>query len=98
MAGNPAGGNAAAISINQTNQMTTDKPIQTEGHCYNGKWIKTSERIPDARRWVIATDGDEIYMLTRWDLNNPYMWTDHERFFFSPEEITHWMPLPNLPE
>lgn len=71
----------------------TDVPDNNVGN----KWIPVTERLPEAREVVLAcgkrhaTSGMFQGVLR----NNPKMWHWKGNTL---KEVTHWMPLPELPE
>jgi hypothetical protein len=56
------------------------------------RWIAVTERLPDGVYCVLVTDGDES-LVALWN---------HEDWDYgsgpSLDNVTHWMPLPELPE
>lgn len=64
-------------------------------------WVSVKERLPEEEICVLVTDGEHIeiasyiiissYGKTEWTINS---------FFddITGVEITHWMPLPELPK
>ena len=63
-------------------------------------WISVTEKLPDLDVDVlVATACKNIFVLQRITIGPgaEMYWTDFERPFFEPEDITHWMPLPALP-
>jgi len=64
------------------------------------QWISVKDRLPEIGEWVLI-DGPEVCRRIEppsafWKAE--YAWnTDHESFYH-PEDITHWMPLPEPPK
>lgn len=59
----------------------------------NRKWISIEEKLPELMRTVlVCTKFDNIYIA--WHLGN----NDWRSCEGNIQNITHWMPLPNLPE
>jgi hypothetical protein len=63
-------------------------------------WISVKDRLPEIGEWVLI-NGPEVCQRIEppsasWKAE--YAWnTDHESFYY-PEDITHWMPLPEPPK
>lgn len=61
------------------------------------RWRKVSEELPEDASYVLATDGDGIWLCFKTTAPDDSPW-------FQPdglphiEGITHWMPLPEPPE
>ena len=57
------------------------------------EWIKITEKKPNEDEWIIATDGEDIHMVS---------WNELEGYvlpgLYFKKDITHWMYLPELPE
>lgn len=62
-----------------------------------GKWIKCSERMPGDFEDVLVTDG--CYVEVMWLDCDGYWdsWVDGCYRTVCPDDITHWMPLPEPP-
>ena len=61
------------------------------------RWIPVGERLPEENQQILSTDGKEFYLdcYARWEgKDNPPCFYD--RLFLWA--VTHWMPLPQLPE
>lgn len=54
-------------------------------------WISVEERLPEATQTVLVTDGTNVFLSFT---VNDYGTLD----FYSPWNITHWMPLPAPPK
>lgn len=77
-------------------------------------WILCSERLPEPGVDVLVSNGSKILMASRIDINSFLLpvsgWIpsgitgspeDYEWDFWTSEgqvKITHWMPLPELPD
>jgi hypothetical protein len=63
------------------------------------QWISVKDRLPEIEKEILYTDSkyNEIYLgiMSLDDELNPYF-THYD--FLEDKGITHWMPLPNLPE
>ena len=60
------------------------------------KWISVKERLPDDGKDYLVTDGAVCMVAAfRCDVNKFDFWTIH---WWSNEEVTHWMPLPEPPK
>jgi len=57
-------------------------------------WIKCSERLPKFKQMSLLTNGKDIGV-------GVYMMVEkvfaHNSFEIKTSDITHWMPLPELP-
>lgn len=65
------------------------------------EWISVEDRIPeDSDGWVLMTDGKDWYKAPRaWMFRlsgEPGYWIPARHG--AGAKITHWMPLPSLPE
>ena len=66
------------------------------------EWISTKDRMPEENEDILFTEGKDIYR-GYWTtfLGKAFHQTPPEdQYFgddFSLEQITHWMPLPKLP-
>ena len=64
-------------------------------------WISVEERLPEPEKDVIILDGRkhiDIDHLTDDGEDNYYWWKSDESIFCEDDEITHWMPIPELPK
>lgn len=61
-----------------------------------GEWIKCSEQMPMACRDVIITDMDMVSRVA-WFNDRNDAWYVTGVGWFSRDEVTHWMPLPEPP-
>jgi len=66
------------------------------------EWISVKERLPENDDWVLIwyrdKDGDYYPTVGRFKENG--CWStdvDANDFAYPPEEITHWMPIPEPP-
>ena len=66
------------------------------------KWIKCSEQMPaDGQTVLMCGPGESV----RWVMNVGRYWRDVDHLSshwvangdFDPEQTTHWMPLPEVP-
>ena len=57
-------------------------------------WIKIEERLPEAYRAVIFTNGIDVYV---GEFCGGSMWLDYQRRMLI-STTTHWQPLPDLQE
>ena len=62
-----------------------------------GKWISVKERLPEDYEKVLTCDhkGNIHVMAHHHDFIAPFGITKHDFRYFP---VTHWMPLPSLPE
>lgn len=73
-------------------------PVEPNGSV----WVKANERLPEKRIRVLASEGHivwEAYI----DFNGKWKWADvdnpaYRAIAYDPSLITHWMPLPSLPD
>lgn len=61
-----------------------------------GEWIKCSEQMPMACRDVIIIDTDMVSRVA-WFNDRNDAWYVTGVGWFSRDEVTHWMPLPEPP-
>lgn len=67
------------------------------------EWIRSEDELPPDGKLVLCVgDNGQIFMAMRmrdlWE-DNLREWSNYEQFPDpNYEEVTHWMPLPNLPE
>lgn len=62
------------------------------------RWIPVGERLPEENQQILSTDGKEFYLdcYARWEgKDNPPCFYGNRLFLWA---VTHWMPLPELPE
>lgn len=66
-------------------------------------WVSVKERLPEDEQKILYTDGEEVYSgkydansRRSFDLIGAGGWEWEE--MYEPEEITHWMPVPELPK
>lgn len=62
-----------------------------------GKWISTKDRLPEDGKEVLFY-GDSSVMVGWYDANNECWAVTASDMIAYPEDVTHWMPLPRLPE
>lgn len=60
------------------------------------RWIPVTERMPDAYYLVWATDGKDVGIASFQQKGN--FWLGDDNFSDYQPEVTHWMPLPELPK
>jgi len=79
---------------------SSEKPEGSNSSKNSNGWISVRERLPEIGEWVLI-NGPEVCQRIEppsasWKAE--YAWnTDHESFYY-PEDITHWMPLPDMPK
>jgi len=64
------------------------------------KWISVKERLPEMDEWVLI-DGPEVCKRIDPPSSNwkeGYAWKRIHESFYSPDDVTHWMPLPEPPK
>lgn len=65
------------------------EPPESKEYCMS-EWIKCSDRLPDEIGKVLVIDNGKV------DINS---WAGkYEGWYYANKNITHWMPLPTLPE
>lgn len=70
------------------------------------QWINTKDRLPEKRQPVLFTNGATIQkgvflpvlINKHSDFENVFMGDDEGFYQMSASIISHWMPLPDLPE
>ena len=65
--------------------------IQAEERLEQYEWISVKDRLPDEDTWVLVYSKQGSYM----NLKVDYI---HDGRWFNSLLVTHWMPLPTLPE
>lgn len=64
-------------------------------------WISVEERLPEPEKEVIILDGRkhiDIDHLTDDGEDNYFWWKSDDTIWCEDDEITHWMPIPQLPK
>jgi len=61
-------------------------------------WIKTSEQAPTEENQYLAVRRGYIEILTFNKFYNNWDDADGDDFECDFEKVSHWMPLPNLPQ
>lgn len=59
------------------------------------EWISVKERLPEEGEDVLAYLGEGIFGIC-WLLKDGY-WETRDSFLY-PDDVTHWMPLPEPPK
>ena len=60
------------------------------------RWIDVDKRLPDDGEWVLCTTvSGEILICVR---INKYGWETYCETNCGVDSVTHWMPLPDLPQ
>ena len=59
------------------------------------RWISVNERLPEVERDVLVYMGNEVCKVCWRDERGD--WHTSTRLF-DKEDVTHWMPLPELPK
>lgn len=66
------------------------------------EWISVKDRLPrDIGKSVLVVNGHgkiSIYALWKREYGNRWTWIDSTGRFNHVNDITHWMPLPELPK
>ena len=64
------------------------------------EWISVKDRLPERGTEVLVTDG--LHTMVTWceDTINGVKWVDNYYTYVNVRfrEVTHWMPLPELPK
>lgn len=63
-----------------------------------GEWIKCSEKMPECFTDVLVTDGSYAEIMTLLGDGSWLVLLEEWSTCVSVNNITHWMPLPKLPE
>lgn len=63
-----------------------------------GEWVKCSERMPMACRDVIIITDKDMVSRVAWFNDRNDAWYVTGVGWFSRDEVTYWMPLPEPPE
>lgn len=58
------------------------------------KWISVNDRLPEETSDYLVFDGEMCCTVAAYKNGIWEVFAD----FWSPDEITHWMPLPEPPE
>ena len=68
---------------------------QVKAEAIVSKWVSVDERLPDEDKAVIVYGGCAFLHLGCW-----YSYLEHDGHSYRPIqwEVTHWMPLPPVPE
>lgn len=66
------------------------------------KWIPVEERLPEYNKRILVTDIRDGYMsvtvlMKGWGGRDDG-WEGEDGYMLPVEEITHWMPLPEMPK
>ena len=61
------------------------------------KWIPATELLPEADKEVLCFTKMRYCWIASWNICDDRMWSDGE-MWCSESEVTHWMPLPELPK
>ena len=66
---------------------------------YKSKWIKCSERLPEPLEEVlVCLGGMKMIDVARFDPKFDNRFVTSSNVVFTKDNITHWMPLPELPK
>ena len=60
------------------------------------QWISVNDQKIPTDTWVIGY-GDDIEFILVNENEDVFVWEGHRETYFG-SEITHWMPLPSVPE
>jgi len=60
-------------------------------------WISVDERLPEMNTAVLASNSKYVDLMTRGPSDDGWLWYDG-RGSYTPDVITHWMPLPEPPK
>jgi hypothetical protein len=90
-------------SLSNESDMFRERAEEAEAELVKSQWISVNERLPEGEnscRVYVLNDGMAIvggYIPE----NNEWFYIQETGHFHSSgniEKVTHWMPLPNLPE
>lgn len=59
------------------------------------KWISVKDKLPNKKQEVICFDGKEVFSGVEYSEKYGFTWID---LGYTPNDITHWMPLPDPPK
>ena len=64
------------------------------------KWISVKERLPERGYKVLTVNGHGyIRIFALWEkAGREWCWIDEAGHFNHVNDITHWMPMPELPK
>ena len=82
---------------NETNLKTPDVGVGS-GDLF-GIWIDVRKQVPPKGQPVLVVYNESSVPFVAWrDCDFPdYQWRDAEWVVFDDEDVTHWMPMPALP-
>lgn len=64
-------------------------------------WVSVEDKLPEPEKEVIILDKRkhiDIDFLTHDGVGGYYWWKSDETIWCDDDEITHWMPIPQLPK
>ncbi|MGB4820495.1 MAG: DUF551 domain-containing protein [Saprospiraceae bacterium] len=59
------------------------------------EWISVKDRLPEINTFNLVTYGAIPFVAVYKGLG---VWIDHDLELWEPDEVTHWMPLPEPPK
>jgi hypothetical protein len=66
------------------------------------KWISVNDRLPPVQgKKVLVANGHgyiSVFALWKKEYGNKWTWIDEQGHFKHTNDITHWMPLPEVPK
>lgn len=86
----------AEYAINKHTDNLISKLDELISDSDKSRWISVTKKLPNAYDLVLATDGEEIGFAAYQQKGN--YWLGNEGFDIIYPEVTHWMPLPELPK
>ncbi len=61
-------------------------------------WIRVEDRLPEVGKFVLTFGGSGYYEVDEVDYDWPGRFRQDALSPGNPDEVTHWMPLPDPPE
>jgi hypothetical protein len=61
------------------------------------EWISIEDKLPDLDKEVLFTYEDYVNLGSYIFYDPGFRWLDHTGHLYR-SEVTHWMPLPKIPE
>lgn len=94
------------ISISRADKATFAREVFEAGAKWadenpKSPWISVEDKLPEPEKDVIILDGRkhiDIDHLTYDGEDNYIWWKSDDTIWCEDDEITHWMPIPELPE
>lgn len=88
-------------AVKMTAKMIRDNCLPHLFETPQSPWISVKERLPEPEKEVIILNGRkqiDIDHLTDDGEGGYYWWKSDDIIWCDDDEITHWMPIPELPK